>query len=68
MSILTGLAREAVFNAGLPTQVVFQQPANAGRSAPGHESRRSGRARQSRPGHAPGCDPAGSACRGWCGS
>ncbi|TXR38411.1 hypothetical protein FVE88_14930 [Ectopseudomonas mendocina] len=29
MSILTGLAREAVFNAALPTQVVFQRPANA---------------------------------------
>ncbi|HBZ94392.1 MAG TPA: hypothetical protein DEO91_12055 [Pseudomonas sp.] len=28
MSILTGLAREAVFNAVLPTQVVFQQPAS----------------------------------------
>ena len=28
MSIVTGLATQDLFNAGLPTQAVFQQPAN----------------------------------------
>ncbi|MPT16618.1 MAG: hypothetical protein E2579_02415 [Pseudomonas sp.] len=33
MSILIGLAHEPVFNAAMATQVVFQQPANAGTTA-----------------------------------
>src|SRR3990167_5004862 len=37
MSIPTGLASEAVFNAVLPTQVVFQRPAKAPPTKNAHE-------------------------------